>query len=477
AWLDPFMDAENEKSGASSQGKVLLATVKGDVHDIGKNIVGVVLACNGYEIHDLGVMVPAEKILEKAKEIKADIIGLSGLITPSLDEMVHVAKELQREGCEQPLLIGGATTSRTHTAVKVAPGYDRSVVHVLDASRSVGVTSSLLNKENSATFQAENLETQDRLRKLYENKRQNPLLAISQARSRLLEIEWKAEDLGTPTFTGRRVLEDVSLATLVPYIDWTFFFSTWELAGKYPAIFEHPKKGPVARELFDNAQTLLQRIIDEKLLRASGVYGFWPAASDGDDIVLFADESKAHEVCRFPMLRQQETKVEGQSTYRALSDFVAPLETGLNDHVGAFAVTAGLGCEDLATSFADAGDDYQSIMVKALADRLAEAFAEYLHETARRDWGYENGTRRSKEDLIGEKYRGIRPAFGYPACPDHSEKDKLFDLLQADGIAAGCLARVRNHTLHVPEGHGRRGAQAERVPAPHKRDQLQLVLR
>jgi 5-methyltetrahydrofolate--homocysteine methyltransferase len=432
AYLEPFMEDEKAETGAKSQGKVLLATVKGDVHDIGKNIVGVVLACNGYEIHDLGVMVPAEKILEKAKEIQADVIGLSGLITPSLDEMVHVAKELQREGFQQPLLIGGATTSRTHTAVKVAQRYDKPVVHVLDASRSVGVTSSLLNEGRRPAFEAENLETQDRLRKLYENKRQNPLLSIGQARSRRLEIEWKADDLTTPTFTGRRVLEDVPLATLVPYIDWTFFFSTWELAGKYPAIFEHPEKGPVARDLFDNAQTLLQRIIDEKLLRASGVYGFWPAASDGDDVVLFTDESKAHELCRFPMLRQQETKFEGQSTYRALSDFVAPIEAGLPDYVGAFAVTAGLGCDALATSFADAGDDYQSIMVKALADRLAEAFAEYLHERARGDWGHGNGTPLSKEDLVTEKYRGIRPAFGYPACPDHSEKDKLFELLQAE---------------------------------------------
>ncbi|MFP6665529.1 MAG: methionine synthase [Deltaproteobacteria bacterium] len=432
AWLEPFMDDEKEESGAHSQGRVLLATVKGDVHDIGKNIVGVVLACNGYEIHDLGVMVPAEKILAKAREIDADIIGISGLITPSLDEMVHVAKELQREGFQQPLLIGGATTSRTHTAVKVAQGYDQPVVHVLDASRSVGVTSSLLNKEDKPAFAAENLATQDRLRKLYENKRKNPLLAIGRARARRLEIEWKAEDLGTPAFTGRRLLPDVPLATLVPYIDWTFFFATWELAGKYPAIFDHPEKGPVARELFDNAQTLLQRIIDEKLLRASGVYGFWPAASEGDDIVLFTDESRTHELYRFPMLRQQETKVEGQSTYRALSDFVAPLEAGLADHIGAFAVTAGLGCDELANSFADAGDDYQSIMVKALADRLAEAFAEYLHEKARGEWGFENSTPLSREDLIAEKYRGIRPAFGYPACPDHSEKDKLFALLQAE---------------------------------------------
>jgi 5-methyltetrahydrofolate--homocysteine methyltransferase len=426
------MDAEKDSGEATSQGKVLLATVKGDVHDIGKNIVGVVLACNGYQIEDMGVMVPAETILDRANEIGADIVGLSGLITPSLDEMVHVAAEMERRNFSQPLLIGGATTSRAHTAVKVAPGYKQPTVHVLDASRTVGVISSLLNKDRREAYELKNRETQAQLREMYEQRRKTPLVSIDQARLRKADIEWRAEDVSTPSFLGRRVIEDLPLETLVDYIDWTFFFSTWELNGKYPAIFEDPKKGAAARELYDNAQVLLQRILDEKLLRASGVYGFWPAASDGDDVVLFDEDDRGREIYRFPMLRQQETKVENQKNYLALSDFVAPIETGLQDHMGAFAVTAGLGADALARSFEEEGDDYQSIMAKALADRLAEAFAEYLHQQVRREWGYENGPVLSHADLVGEKYRGIRPAYGYPACPDHSEKDKLFELLQAD---------------------------------------------
>jgi 5-methyltetrahydrofolate--homocysteine methyltransferase len=432
AYLEPFMDAEKDGTGSSSQGRVLLATVKGDVHDIGKNIVGVVLACNGYEIQDLGVMVSAETILDKATEFGADIIGLSGLITPSLDEMVHVAAEMERRGFRQPLLIGGATTSRAHTAVKVAPGYQQPTVHVLDASRAVGVISSLLNEDRKKDYDQENRATQARLRKMHEDRRKTPLISIDQARLRKADIEWKAEDVSTPSFLGRRVIEDLPLESLVEYIDWTFFFATWQMHGKYPAIFEDPKKGAEARKLYDEAQVLLRRIIDEKLLRASGVYGFWPATSDGDDVVLFDEDGQGREIYRFPMLRQQETKSENQKKYLALSDYVAPVESGLTDHMGAFAVTAGLGADALAHAFEKEGDDYQAIMAKSLADRLAEAFAEYLHQQVRREWGYETGPVLSHADLVGEKYRGIRPAYGYPACPDHSEKDKLFALLQAD---------------------------------------------
>ena len=431
AWLEPFMEAEKEEGDSSSQSKVLLATVKGDVHDIGKNIVGVVLACNGYHVEDLGVMVPSTTILEKAREIDADVIGLSGLITPSLDEMVHVASELQREGLSQPLLIGGATTSRAHTAVKVAPAYSEPSVHVLDASRAVGVVSNLLNAEAKPAFDEENRALQERLRALYEQRRQVPLVSIQQARNNRLTLDWRSDDVAQPEFVGRRVIEDFPLETLREYIDWTFFFATWELNGRFPAILEDPEKGTAARELYENANELLDRIIEEKLLRACGVWGFWPAAGDGDDIVLYTDAERGHELARFPMLRQQERRTETQSTFSSLADFVAPAESGLADHIGAFAVTAGLGADELAAGFERDGDDYNAIMAKALADRLAEAFAECLHRTARQEWGYENGAAFTNEQLIAEAYRGIRPAFGYPACPDHSEKDKLFELLAA----------------------------------------------
>ena len=431
AWLEPFMEAEKEEGDSSSQSKVLLATVKGDVHDIGKNIVGVVLACNGYHVEDLGVMVPSTTILEKAREIDADVIGLSGLITPSLDEMVHVASELQREGLSQPLLIGGATTSRAHTAVKVAPAYSEPSVHVLDASRAVGVVSNLLNAEAKPAFDEENRALQERLRALYEQRRQVPLVSIQQARNNRLTLDWRSDDVAQPEFVGRRVIEDFPLETLREYIDWTFFFATWELNGRFPAILDDPEKGAAARELYENANELLDRIIEEKLLRACGVWGFWPAAGDGDDIVLYTDAERGHELARFPMLRQQERRTETQSTFSSLADFVAPAESGLADHIGAFAVTAGLGADELAAGFERDGDDYNAIMAKALADRLAEAFAECLHRTARQEWGYENGAAFTNEQLIAEAYRGIRPAFGYPACPDHSEKDKLFELLAA----------------------------------------------
>ena len=435
AYLEPFMEKEKRENtssgGAQSQGKVLLATVKGDVHDIGKNIVGVVLGCNNYEIIDLGVMVTSDRILEAARKESVDVIGLSGLITPSLDEMVHVAKELTREGFNLPLLIGGATTSRQHTAVKIAPTYEEPTIHVADASRAVGVVSSLLSDETKPKFAKQNVAEQDEIRRRHEERQSRPLVSQEQARKHRLQIEWRADDLAKPPFVGTKTIDDRPLTELVPFIDWTFFFHAWELRGKYPAILDDAKVGEAARDLFGNAQTLLQQIVDERLLQAKGVYGYWPAASDGDDIVLFADEERKRELHRFHMLRQQETKFEGQTTYRSLADFVAPLDSGLPDYVGAFAVTAGLGAEALAVEFEKEHDDYRAIMTKALADRLAEAFAENLHEQARREW-YASAESLSNEERIAEKYRGIRPAFGYPACPDHSEKTKIFEILGAD---------------------------------------------
>jgi 5-methyltetrahydrofolate--homocysteine methyltransferase len=435
AYLTPFMEEEKQRSGVarSSNGKIVLATVKGDVHDIGKNIVGVVLGCNNYEIIDLGVMVPCERILEVARTEGAQIVGLSGLITPSLDEMVFVAKEMDRRGLDLPLLIGGATTSRQHTAVKIAPSYGKSVVHVLDASRAVNVVSSLLDAKQRVTFDRANREDQDKLRALYGSQRQRTLVPYADALANRTPIAWRPEDVPAPEFVGRRVIEDLPLAELVPYIDWTFFFSAWELKGRFPKILDHPQHGAAARELFEHAQALLRRILDEKRLRASAVYGFWPAATDGDDIVVYDDEGRSHERLRFSMLRQQRPTEAGKP-HRSLADFIAPRGAGLADHVGAFAVTAGLGADELAHEYERAHDDYHAIMTKALADRLAEAFAEYLHARARREWGYGRDERLSSEELIDEKYRGIRPAFGYPACPDHTEKWKLFDLLGAPEV-------------------------------------------
>ena len=434
AHLEPFMEAEKEDSaGPSSQGRVLLATVKGDVHDIGKNIVGVVLGCNSYEVVDLGVMVPAERILDEAIEKKCDIVGLSGLITPSLDEMVYVASEMERRGFEMPLLIGGATTSRAHTAVKIAPAYRGSTVHVLDASRVVNVVSALLSPERSAEFDAKNRSDQEKSRKLFEHRQNRELISIQVARENATPIEWRTEDVPTPSFRGRKVVDDVALEEIAPYIDWTFFFSAWELRGRFPKILEHEVHGAAARELYDHGRTLLDRIISEKLLTPRGVYGFWPANRDGDDIVLWTDEARSREHLRFHMLRQQAAK-SNEKPYYCLSDFVAPLSSGLQDHVGAFAVTTGIGADELSRKFEEDHDDYNAIMVKALADRLAEAFAELLHERARREWGYEPEGGLSSEDLIAEKYRGIRPAFGYPACPDHTEKATLWELLKPDEV-------------------------------------------
>lgn len=433
AYLQPFMDQEKRDAGLEGhepRGRIVMATVKGDVHDIGKNIVGVVLGCNNYEVIDLGVMVSAERILETAIEKKADFIGLSGLITPSLDEMVHVARELERAGFEQPLLVGGATTSAKHTAVKIAPSYSQPTIHVLDASRSVGVVDRLNNPERKRDVVEENEKLQEQLVASFQ-RRQIKLVSYEEACRRRFATDWSDVQIDTPAFTGYRVLDDVSLTDLTGYIDWSPFFSTWELKGKYPAILEDEAQGPAARELFDNAQGLLADIIQNNWLAAKGVYGFWPAASDGDDIVLFADEDRQAESARFHTLRQQWER-KGQDYFRALSDYVAPLNSGREDYIGAFVVTTGIGVDGLCDRFHAKHDDYRSIMVKALADRLAEAFAEYLHRQARIDWGYGAEERFDNDDLIKEKYRGIRPAPGYPSQPDHTEKRILFDLLRAE---------------------------------------------
>ncbi len=432
AYLEPFMEQERLASGRTqtAKGRIVMATVKGDVHDIGKNIVGVVLGCNSYEVIDLGVMVAADRILQTAVEQHADIVGLSGLITPSLDEMMFVAKEMERRKLAIPLLIGGATTSRQHTAVKIAPEYSHSTVHVLDASRVVDVVSNLLNPAQRDAYAAANVAQQNELRQQYSARREQPLLPYPAALQNRLTIDWAREVPGRPAFTGRKVV-DVPIADLVPFIDWTFFFSAWELKGRYPAILEHPKYGAAARDLFANARTLLDRIIHERLLTARGVYGFWPALGDGDDIVVYADDAYSHERLRFNMLRQQEKIADGRPNL-SLADFVADRGAGVPDYVGAFAVTAGIGADRLAASFEQANDDYNAILVKALADRLAEAFAAYLHATARREWGVQESL--TPEDIAAERHRGIRPGFGYPACPDHSEKFKLFDLLQAQHV-------------------------------------------
>ncbi|MBV8585896.1 MAG: B12-binding domain-containing protein, partial [Verrucomicrobia bacterium] len=436
AYLMPYMEAEREADpGSRSQGKVLMATVKGDVHDIGKNIVGVVLGCNNYEVLDLGVMVPAEKILETAREQQVDVIGLSGLITPSLDEMAHVAQEMERLGLRLPLLIGGATTSRAHTAVKIAPHYNGSTIHVLDASRAVGVVSSLLSEGLCADFIKQNRSDQERLRLEFEQRNsEKQLLPIESARERRTPINWATTQIDQPRFIGRHTISNQSLDELVPFIDWSPFFHTWELRGRYPAILDDPEVGTQARQLFEDAQKLLQDIVNSRLFVAKGVYGFWPANSDGDDILLFADEDRQKVICTFHTLRQQMSKPAGQFNH-ALADYIAPLASGRADYLGAFAVTAGHGVDELAKQFEADHDDYNSIMAKALADRLAEAFAEYLHARVRREWGYGESEQLTPEELILERYRGIRPAAGYPACPDHTEKQALFRLLDAEQTA------------------------------------------
>jgi 5-methyltetrahydrofolate--homocysteine methyltransferase len=435
AYLMPFMEAEkaaNGGEGMSANGRILLATVKGDVHDIGKNIVGVVLQCNNYEVIDLGVMVPAAKILETAREKKVDMIGLSGLITPSLDEMCHVAAEMEREGFDLPLLIGGATTSRVHTAVKINPNYHRGqTVHVLDASRAVGVASNLLGEGKGAFVRQVRDEyvkiAEGHARTLSDKKR----ITLAEARADRMPIDWTGYAPPAPTFLGTKAFNDYPIAELVPYIDWTPFFSTWEIKGTYPLLLDDPKVGPAARSLFEDAQQMLRRMVEEKWLKASGIVGFWRANAIGDDIQLYGEDGS--ERARLYSLRQQIARSNDRRHHVALADFVAPKETGLTDYVGGFAVTAGLGEDAIAERFARANDDYSKILSQALADRLAEAFAEHLHERVRREfWAYAPDEALAKEDLIRERYRGIRPAPGYPAQPDHTEKRTLFDLLDAE---------------------------------------------
>jgi len=483
AYLMPFMEAE-KTAGARAQARIVMATVKGDVHDIGKNIVGVVLQCNNYEVIDLGVMVPAAKILETARAVSADAIGLSGLITPSLDEMVHVAQEMERENFRVPLLIGGATTSRAHTAVKIAPHYQSSTVHVLDASRAVGVVNKLINPDSAKSFEQETRADYERLRTEHSAKiGQRDLLTIAEARANAPKIDWESYAPPKPEFFGVRVYssdpgsarvsragedvsssqplfdveressfprdaeastrdaratQDISLETLINFIDWSPFFHTWELRGRYPAILDDATFGKQARELFDDAQRLLTKIAEEKLVQARGVIGFWPANAVGDDVELFTDDSRSIRLTTLHFLRQQMRKPSGQFNL-CLADYIAPktqLDAGhrppLQDYIGGFAVTAGIGADEVAAEFKAAHDDYSAIMLKALADRLAEAFAEYAHKLAREAWGFGRSENLAPEDLIREKYRGIRPAAGYPACPDHTEKRTLFDLLEAE---------------------------------------------
>lgn len=429
AILLPYM--ENEDDASSSQGKVLLATVKGDVHDIGKNIVGVVLGCNNYEVIDLGVMVPTQDIIKAAKANDVDVVGLSGLITPSLDEMVHVAKTMQREEMSTPLLIGGATTSRKHTSIKIAPHYDSPVVHVQDASLVAGVMSSLLNTDQRHGFDEHNRAIQRRDQEMYANRGQKSLLSLQQAREYRTPIDWREEDLASPSFYGVRTVE-MPLDELAQYIDWTPFFITWGFKDVYPRVLEHEVHGPAARELFEHAQSLLRRIIDESLLQARGVYAFFGAQAQGDDILLYKDGERAEPIERLCMLRQQRIRPGKENLNMSLADYIAPEHTGLRDSMGAFAVTAGHGLEALVAEFESQHDDYMAIMAKALADRLAEAFAEALHERVRQQWGYEQADAFDNEQLISESYRGIRPAPGYPACPDHTEKAKIWQLLDVE---------------------------------------------
>jgi 5-methyltetrahydrofolate--homocysteine methyltransferase len=436
AYLLPFMEAEKH-ADAKPRARIVMATVKGDVHDIGKNIVGVVLQCNNYEVIDLGVMVSAAKILETARERKADVIGLSGLITPSLDEMVHVAQEMEREGFSLPLLIGGATTSRAHTAVKIAQHYRASTVHVLDASRAVGVVSTLLSDELKGDFDEKTRAEYARLREEHAAKsKEKKLITIEQARVNRTPIDWTSYPPPKPEFVGTRGYASdpgsadkaISLDDLIPYIDWSPFFHTWELRGRYPAIFDDPVVGQQARELFDDAQKLLDRIRTEKLLTARGTFAFWPAKAIGDDVEIYTDETRSEPLATFHFLRQQMKKPAAQFNH-CLADYIAP---DAIDYLGGFAVTAGIGADELAAKFAADHDDYNAILTKALADRLAEAFAEFLHREARIAWGFGGAEKLSQDELLREKYRGIRPAAGYPASPDHTEKRTLFDLLAAE---------------------------------------------
>jgi 5-methyltetrahydrofolate--homocysteine methyltransferase len=449
AQLIPYMEAEKKAGASASQGKILLATVKGDVHDIGKNIVGVVLGCNNYEIIDLGVMVPVDKLLDAARQHNVDIIGLSGLITPSLDEMVYVAKEMQRQGFQQPLLIGGATTSAIHTAVKIAPMYEQPVVHVLDASRAVGTTGHLVNRDLHPTFVEQNRREQEAARQKHAGRQKQVwLITLEEARRRKVPIDWSSDAKPPrPSFTGIRILDDIPLAEIANVIDWTPFFHTWEMKGIYPKILEDKVSGARARELFQDGRQLLEKIIAGRRLQARAVYGFWPAHALDDDIEIYADESLSKTLVTFHTLRQQLKKAQGEPNY-ALADFIAPKCSGVADYIGAFAVTAGHGLQEVCAGFEKDHDDYNSIMAKALADRLAEALAEWLHKRAREEWGYGRGENLSAEDLIRERYRGIRPAPGYPALPDHTEKRTLFDLLDAEKNAG--IELTENYAMIPP---------------------------
>ena len=451
AYLMPYMEQEKIEAGLESQafrGTVLMATVKGDVHDIGKNIVGVVLGCNNYEVIDLGVMVPCEKILAAAVQHNVDMIGLSGLITPSLDEMVHVAKEMQRLEMKIPLLIGGATTSDKHTAVKIAPHYQQPVVHVLDASRSVGVVDRLVNPELKPQFMEANKALQQKLVDSYQE-REITLVPYQKALEDRFPTDWEKIDIATPEFDGIRLvstpgamapttenanglpIESITLEILAEYIDWSPFFASWELHGKYPKILTDKVVGVEATKLFDDARRMLDRITRDQLLVAKGIYGFWPANSIGDTIIVYSDRNRQTELTRFECLRQQWQR-KGISHFRSLADYIAPLESGRIDFLGGFAVTTGHGCDELAQSYRDKLDDYNAIMVSALADRLAEAFAEYLHRQARIAWGFGRDEKLDYDQLIKEEYRGIRPAAGYPACPDHTEKETLWQLMDVE---------------------------------------------
>jgi 5-methyltetrahydrofolate--homocysteine methyltransferase len=445
AYLMPFMEAEKAENlakgisgdGRHSAGKIVLATVKGDVHDIGKNIVGIVLQCNNFEVIDLGVMVPAAKIIETAKREGADIIGLSGLITPSLDEMSYLAGEMQREGLNLPLLIGGATTSRVHTAVKIDPNYRSGpVVHVNDASRAVGVASSLLSPDKRESFAAEVRAEYAKISAAhFRAQADKKRLKLADARANAVKIDFAKAPPKKPAFLGIKTFGDYDLAELVDSIDWTPFFQTWELAGRFPAILDDPKVGEVARSLYEDARKMLDRIVAEKWFKARATIGFWPANAKGDDIVVYADEQRERPIATFHTLRQQLEKREGRFN-AALSDFIAPVSSPVPDYIGAFVVTTGIGEDEVAERFKKANDDYSSIICKALADRLAEAFAERMHARVRREfWGYAPDEALSTEDLILEKYQGIRPAPGYPAQPDHTEKATLFKLLDAENTA------------------------------------------
>ncbi|WP_421774705.1 methionine synthase [Gracilimonas sp.] len=434
AYLTPYLEEEKAKNkDTSEQPKILLATVKGDVHDIGKNIVSVVLACNNYNVVDLGVMVPADKILDAAEEHNVDAIGLSGLITPSLDEMIHVAREMKKRKMDLPLLIGGATTSRLHTAVKIDPEYDGSIIHVLDASRAVSIAGDVISEKRRNGVRLEVKKEYEELRKQHENRQsRKELLTYEEAKANKIDIDWTEYEPPRPSFLGTRVFDDYPISELRNYIDWSPFFRTWMLTGKYPDILEDEEVGTQAQSLFDDAQALIDRIVKENLLQAKAVIGFYPANSHADNVQLFEDEKRSNQITEFHFLRQQSKKRSGQPN-SCLADFIAPQEAGITDYIGFFAVTAGLGIEAIIEEYEKVNDDYNVILVKAVADRLAEAFAERMHERVRKEfWGYSDEENFSNEQLIAEAYSGIRPAPGYPACPDHTEKRILFDLLQVE---------------------------------------------